>query len=61
MFNFPRPKLGEVTAITISSPDLDQSYQFYQKLGFAKVLESDFPFPLYSNFGRSIADHGAPG
>ncbi len=46
MLNFPKPKLGDVTAITIASPDLDVSFQYYQTLGFTKVLESDFPFPF---------------
>jgi len=46
MFNFPKPKLGDVAAITIASPDLDKSFQYYQKLGFTKVLEADFPFPF---------------
>jgi predicted lactoylglutathione lyase len=46
MLNFPKPKLGDVTAITIASPDLDKSFDFYRKLGFSKVLEFDFPFPF---------------
>src|SRR3954466_14041063 len=46
MFNFPKPKLGEVTAITIASPNLDKSFQYYQALGFTKLLEFDFPFPF---------------
>lgn len=46
MFNFPKPKLGDVIAITIASPDLDKSFQYYQMLGFTKVLEFDFPFPF---------------
>ena len=46
MFNFPKPKLGEVTAITIATPDLDLSFQYYQSLGFEKVLAYDFPFPF---------------
>jgi predicted lactoylglutathione lyase len=46
MFNFPKPKLGDVAAITVTSPDLDKSFQYYQKLGFTKVLEFDFPFPF---------------
>ncbi len=39
------PKLGDVTAITITSPDLDKSFEYWQKLGFAEVMRSDFPFP----------------
>lgn len=46
MFNFPSPKLGDVTAITIASTDLEKSFEFYQKLGFNKVIEFDFPFPF---------------
>jgi catechol 2,3-dioxygenase-like lactoylglutathione lyase family enzyme len=46
MFDLPKPKLGDVTAITIASPDLEDSLSFYQKLGFEELLRSDFPFPL---------------
>lgn len=45
MFNFPKAKLGEVTAITITSPDLNESLKYYQKLGFAELFRADFPFP----------------
>ncbi|MEP7256424.1 MAG: hypothetical protein ABI666_11660 [Ferruginibacter sp.] len=45
MFNLPKPKLGDITAITITSPDLDKSFLYWQKLGFAEVMQSDFPFP----------------
>jgi len=45
MFNFPKAKLGDVTAITISSPDLEKSLRYYQQLGFAEVQRMDFPFP----------------
>ncbi len=45
MFNLPIPKLGEITAFTITTPDLDKSLQFYQLLGFAELMRSDFPFP----------------
>ena len=45
MMNLPTPVLGEVTAITISSPDLEQSLAFYQKLGFSEIMRMDFPFP----------------
>jgi len=41
----PKPKLGEITAITITSPDLDRSFTYWQKLGFSEVMRSDFPFP----------------
>lgn len=38
-------KLGAVSAITISSPDLEKSLSFYQKLGFYKTASDNFPFP----------------
>ena len=46
MENLPTPMLGEVFAITISSTDLDKSFEFYQKLGFNEVFRSDWPFPM---------------
>jgi catechol 2,3-dioxygenase-like lactoylglutathione lyase family enzyme len=45
MFNLPIPKLGEITAFTITTPDLDKSLHYYQKLGFTEVMRADFPFP----------------
>ena len=45
MLNLPTPKLGEITAITITSPDLETSLKYYQKLGFTEVMRFDFPFP----------------
>lgn len=45
MFTIPTPKLGNVTAITITSPDLETSLKFYQRLGFSEVARMDFPFP----------------
>jgi hypothetical protein len=45
MFNFPAAKLGDVTAITITSPDLNKSLNYYQQLGFAELYRADFPFP----------------
>ena len=45
MFNLPSPKLGNVSAITITSPDLEKSLQYYQKLGFQEVQRMDVPFP----------------
>ncbi|MEO8172037.1 MAG: VOC family protein, partial [Sediminibacterium sp.] len=41
----PTPILGEITAITVTTPDLDHSLQFYKKLGFKEVMRMDFPFP----------------
>jgi catechol 2,3-dioxygenase-like lactoylglutathione lyase family enzyme len=45
-FNVPKPKLGDVTAFTIATTDLDRSLAYYSKLGFSEVFRSDFPFPL---------------
>jgi hypothetical protein len=45
MFNFPKAKLGEVTAITITSTDLEISLTYYKQLGFAELFRADFPFP----------------
>jgi len=45
MQNLPNPLLGDVWAITIATPDLDLSFEFYQKLGFSELWRSDFPFP----------------
>lgn len=45
MQNLPAPILGEITAITIATPDLEESLQFYKKLGFYEVLRADWPFP----------------
>ncbi|MCW3126322.1 MAG: hypothetical protein JWO03_1980 [Bacteroidetes bacterium] len=41
--NLPIRKLGNVTAIAITSPDLGQSLSFYQQLGFREFLRSPFP------------------
>jgi predicted lactoylglutathione lyase len=40
----PQSKLGEVSALTITSPDLESSFRFYQQLGFTEVMRMDFPF-----------------
>lgn len=45
MFNFPKAKLGDVTAITITSGNLEKSLQYYKQLGFAELYRADFPFP----------------
>jgi predicted lactoylglutathione lyase len=45
MFTIPTPRLGNVTAITIASPDPEASLKFYQKLGFKELMRMDFPFP----------------
>jgi catechol 2,3-dioxygenase-like lactoylglutathione lyase family enzyme len=38
-------QLGEISAFTIATPDLETSLQFYQKLGFRELMRMDFPFP----------------
>ena len=45
MFNFPKAKLGDVNAITITSTDLEKSLKYYQLLGFNELFRADFPFP----------------
>lgn len=45
MQQLPKPILGEVTAITIASPDLDASLAFYEQLGFSLFMRNDWPFP----------------
>ncbi len=42
--NLPEPILGEVSALTITTPDLERSLAFYQKLGFSEVMRADWPF-----------------
>ena len=41
----PTPILGEISAFTISTPDLEKSFEFYKKLGFTEVFRADWPFP----------------
>ena len=45
MDNLPVPILGEITAFTITSPDLERSLAYYQKLGFKELYRADWPFP----------------
>ncbi len=45
MPDLPKPLLGEITALTITAPDLEQSLAFYQKLGFKELYRADWPFP----------------
>lgn len=45
MLQLPTPVLGEVSAITITTPDLERSFSFYTKLGFSEVMRMEFPFP----------------
>jgi catechol 2,3-dioxygenase-like lactoylglutathione lyase family enzyme len=46
MLNLPKPILGDVNAITIATPDLEKSFEFYKQLGFSELFRTDFPFPL---------------
>jgi catechol 2,3-dioxygenase-like lactoylglutathione lyase family enzyme len=41
----PTPLLGDISALTITTPDLETSLKYYQKLGFKEVMRMDFPFP----------------
>lgn len=45
MQDLPTPILGEITAFTITSPDVEQSLAYYQRLGFKEVFRADWPFP----------------
>jgi ribosomal-protein-alanine N-acetyltransferase len=45
MKDLPKPILGEITALTITTPDLEKSLTFYKKLGFSEALRADWPFP----------------
>lgn len=44
--NLPKPILGDVSAITITSLDLEKSFAYYQRLGFKELFRTDFPFPF---------------
>jgi catechol 2,3-dioxygenase-like lactoylglutathione lyase family enzyme len=46
MFDLPKPKLADVSGLTINTPDLNSSVEFYKKLGFTELFRGDFPFPL---------------
>lgn len=45
MFTLPKPTLGNVTAISIPTTNLEASLRFYQQLGFAELFRADLPFP----------------
>ncbi len=45
MQNLPKPMLGEITALTITTPDLDKSLAYYGHLGFSLIHRADWPFP----------------
>jgi len=42
--NLPKPILGEITAFTINTPDLEVSLAFYKKLGYTELFRADWPF-----------------
>ncbi|MEO6613502.1 MAG: VOC family protein [Chitinophagaceae bacterium] len=42
---FSQSKLGEVACVYITSPDLDSSVAFYEKLDFKKTGSNTFPVP----------------
>ena len=43
--HLPTPILGEITAFTITTPDLESSLAVYQMLGFSETYRADWPFP----------------
>ncbi|MFN8278714.1 MAG: hypothetical protein U0V49_00370 [Saprospiraceae bacterium] len=45
MHKIPVPILGDVTALTMTSSDLQKSFEYYTHLGFSEVMRIDFPFP----------------
>ena len=45
MMNLPKPVLGEITALTIATPDLEVSLAFYKLLGFKELYRAEWPFP----------------
>ena len=45
MLQLPTPFLGEVTALTITTPDLEVSLKYYQALGFTELYRAEWPFP----------------
>jgi predicted lactoylglutathione lyase len=45
MPNLPAPTLGNVYAVTITTPDLEKSLAYYQHLGFSELYRADMPFP----------------
>lgn len=45
MQNLPTPILGEITAFTITTPDLEKSLACYKKLGYKELYRAEWPFP----------------
>ncbi|MBV9987892.1 MAG: VOC family protein [Chitinophagaceae bacterium] len=44
MLTIPTPPPGHVSAITITTPDLERSFAFYRQLGFTELMRMDMPF-----------------
>ena len=42
---FSQSKLGDVACVYITTPNLDSSAAFYEKLGFPKIASNAFPVP----------------
>ncbi len=45
MQNLPTPILGEITAFTITTHDLEKSLACYKKLGYKELYRAEWPFP----------------
>ena len=45
MLPLPHPILGEISALTITAPNLEESLAYYQLLGFKELYRADWPFP----------------
>lgn len=42
---YSQSKLGDVACVYVTTPDLDSSVAFYEKLGFLKIASNTFPVP----------------
>ena len=47
-------RLGEVACVYVTSPDLDSSTVFYEKLGFPKIASNVFPVPWSQSSDGSL-------
>ena len=47
-------RLGEVACVYVTSPDLDSSSAFYEKLGFPKIASNVFPVPWSQSSDGSL-------
>ena len=45
MHDLPTPKLGNITAMTIKTPDLDRSVDYWSRLGYKELFRAEWPFP----------------